>query len=147
MAANYGVRPVDVPAEAAIGAETAQFAGATASTMQVDFDFANVRECPMSIGLDVGASSYWSEIASMQTLENLLQLGLISTADFLERIPDGYIAKRQELLDKYKMQEAAAVSQAAPPTDSDIIAQDNGEAPIPEKQGNSELQRELLTQQ
>lgn len=147
MAANYGVRPVDVPAEAAIGAETAQFAGATASTMQIDFDFANVRECPMSIGLDVGASSYWSEIASMQTLENLLQLGLISTADFLERIPDGYIAKRQELLDKYKMQEAAAVSQAAPPTDSDIIAQDNGEAPIPEKQGNSELQRELLTQQ
>lgn len=147
MAANYGTRPVDIPVEAAIGADAAEFAGATASTMQVDFDFAKVKNCPMTIGLDVGASSYWSEIASMQTLENLLQLNMITIADFLERIPDGYIAKRQELLDKYKEQEAVtAMAAQAAPSEADIIAQNNGEQPIPETQGNSQLQREIAAQ-
>ena len=57
----------------------------------------------MFIKLDVGASAYWSEIASMQTLDNLLKLGQIDLVDYLERIPDGYVAKRQELLSKYKL--------------------------------------------
>lgn len=147
MAANYGVRPADIPAEAAIGGEAAEFVGAAGSQMQVDFDFASLKNCPMTIGLDVGASSYWSEVASMQTLENLLQLGMISVADFLERIPDGYIAKRQELLDKYKSQEAAAAAMAAAAQPSDVIAQNNGDTPIPETSGNSALQREIAAQQ
>lgn len=150
MGANYGVRPVDIPAEAAVGEEAAQFAGVSSGSMQVDFDFALVKDCPMTIGLDVGASSYWSEVASMQTLENLLQLGHISVADFLERIPDGYIAKRQELLEKYKAQEAAqaeAASMAVMAPDGDVIAQNNPETSIPETSGNSQLQREVAAQQ
>lgn len=144
MAAYYGTRPVDIPAAVAVGDEIAQFANANVGMMQQEFDFAQLEDCPMTIGLDVGASSYWSEVASMQTLENLLQLGLITVADFLERIPDGYVAKRQELLDKYKQKEMAALMPAvAPESDEDILAQDDTATEIPETPGNSELQREV----
>ena len=144
MAAYYGTRPVDIPAAVAVGDEIAQFANANVGMMQQEFDFAQLEDCPMTIGLDVGASSYWSEVASMQTLENLLQLGLITVADFLERIPDGYVAKRQELLDKYKQKEMAALMPAvAPESDEDVIAQDDTATEIPETSGNSELQREV----
>ena len=144
MAAYYGTRPVDIPAAVAVGDEIAQFANANVGMMQQEFDFAQLEDCPMTIGLDVGASSYWSEVASMQTLENLLQLGLITVADFLERIPDGYVAKRQELLDKYKQKEMAALTPAvAPESDEDVIAQDDTATEIPETSGNSELQREI----
>ena len=144
MAAYYGTRPVDIPAAVAVGNEIAQFANANVGMMQQEFDFAQLEDCPMTIGLDVGASSYWSEVASMQTLENLLQLGLITVADFLERIPDGYVAKRQELLDKYKQKEMAALMPAvAPESDEDVIAQDDTATEIPETSGNSELQREV----
>lgn len=144
MAAYYGTRPVDIPAAVAVGDEIAQFANANVGMMQQEFDFAQLEDCPMTIGLDVGASSYWSEVASMQTLENLLQLGLITVADFLERIPDGYVAKRQELLDKYKQKEMATLMPAvAPESDEDILAQDDTATEIPETSGNSELQREV----
>ena len=144
MAAYYGTRPVDIPAAVAVGDEIAQFANANVGMMQQEFDFAQLEDCPMTIGLDVGASSYWSEVASMQTLENLLQLGLITVADFLERIPDGYVAKRQELLDKYKQKEMAALMPAvAPESDEDILAQGDTATEIPETSGNSELQREV----
>lgn len=144
MAAYYGTRPVDIPAAVAVGDEIAQFANANVGMMQQEFDFAQLEDCPMTIGLDVGASSYWSEVASMQTLENLLQLGLITVADFLERIPDGYVAKRQELLDKYKQKEMATLMPAvAPESDEDVIAQDDTATEIPETSGNSELQREV----
>lgn len=147
MAAYYGTRPVDIPAAVAVGDEIAQFANANVGMMQQEFDFAQLEDCPMTIGLDVGASSYWSEVASMQTLENLLQLGLITVADFLERIPDGYVAKRQELLDKYKQKEMAALMPAvAPESDEDILAQDDTAAEIPETSGNSELQREVAAE-
>ena len=147
MAAYYGTRPVDIPAAVAVGDEIAQFANANVGMMQQEFDFAQLENCPMTIGLDVGASSYWSEVASMQTLENLLQLGLITVADFLERIPDGYVAKRQELLDKYKQKEMAALMPAvAPESDEDILAQDDTATEIPETSGNSELQREVAAE-
>lgn len=141
MAAYYGKRPVDVPTASVVGEEVAQFADASVGEMQQEFDFAQLADCPMTIGLDVGASSYWSEVASMQTLENLLQLNLITVADFLERIPDGYVAKRQELLEKYKQKELAAQMPAIPA--EDIITQNDAATAIPETSGNSQLQREL----
>jgi hypothetical protein len=66
------------------------------------FDFSTLRDARLSLQLDVGASSYWSEIASLQTLESLLAHGKIDIVDYLERIPNGYIAKKQELLDKLR---------------------------------------------
>lgn len=106
MAFYYGERTVDVPAEVMLPAEMLQFAGVSQTEkIQVSFAFDRLQEVPMFIKLDVGASAYWSEIASMQTLDNLLKLGHIDIVDYLERIPDGYVAKRQELLSKYRLRQ------------------------------------------
>ena len=47
----------------------------------------------------MGASSYWSEIASMQTLDNLLTQGKISTVEYLKRLPAGQITDREMLIE------------------------------------------------
>lgn len=64
----------------------------------MDFDFASLKNHPMLLKLDVGASSYYSEIASLQTLDKLLEGGHISALQYLERIPDGYIPGRRALI-------------------------------------------------
>jgi hypothetical protein len=66
------------------------------------FDFGVLKKTNLSLKLDVGASSYWSEIASMQTLDNLMMRGKIDLVDYLERVPEGYIVKKQELIDKIR---------------------------------------------
>ena len=65
-------------------------------------DFDQLKDHPIIIKLDVGASTYYSEIASMQTLDNLLMNGHITIVDYLERIPDDYVPDRRGLLDKKK---------------------------------------------
>ena len=78
----------------------------------VPFDFSVLKKIPFTVELDVGASSYWSEIASMQTLDNLLMQGKISTVEYLKRIPAGQITDRETLIavleEQERMQMAAA---------------------------------------
>ena len=103
MACNYGVREVQTPLPEDINPEVLMFAGVQPGSMQVvDFDYSVLRGMPMSIKLDVGASSYWSEIASMQTLDNLLMQKQITLVEYLERVPEGYIPKKQELIEAHK---------------------------------------------
>lgn len=64
----------------------------------VPFDFSNLKDLYFSVELDVGASSYWSEIASMQTLDNLLMQGKISTIEYLKRLPAGQITDKEGLI-------------------------------------------------
>jgi len=72
------------------------------NTMVVNFDFSVLEQIPLSLSVNVGASSYWSEIAMAQTLDNLLMQNKIDIVDYLERIPEGRILRRQELIDKLK---------------------------------------------
>lgn len=147
MIANYGKRTVDVNASVLMDMEVMQFAGIPENKkMQQEFDFAKLKDLPMYMNLDVGASAYWSEIASMQTLDNLLQLGQIDITDYLERIPDGYIAKRQELLDKYKMKLAAPPAQPEMGNPEGDIADSGQLEEINGGKGNRSLQRELIDQ-
>ena len=64
-----------------------------------------LKDHPFSVKIDVGASSYYSEIASLQTLDNLLLNQRISTVQYLERIPDGNVAGRRKLIEELKQQE------------------------------------------
>ncbi len=66
------------------------------------FDFGALRDLPMALKIDVGASAYYSEIASIQTLDNLLSQGRIDIIQYLERVPDGYITDRRGLIDEIK---------------------------------------------
>lgn len=96
------------------------------------FDFGILEMLPLSLKLDVGASSYWSEIAAVQTLDNLLVQKQIALDDYLERVPEGYISKKQELIDKLRGQ------QAMPP-----VLDTNQPLPVQGGPGNHQLQRAI----
>lgn len=98
MAAYYGKRKVQVSMPD-VGTDILAFAGKDPEELEtVLFDYCLLNDMPMALKLDVGASSYWSEMASVQTLDNLLMQDKITIEEYLERIPDGYIPKRQELI-------------------------------------------------
>lgn len=104
MSVRYGTRMVEVtmdmdnPGEQPLGMQL------PAQSFLQPFDYSILREIQLNIKLDVGASSYWSEMANVQTLENLLMNGHITIVQFLERLPSGYLVKKQELIDELKAQ-------------------------------------------
>ena len=103
------------------------------------FDFSILNEIPMSLKLDVGASSYWSEITTVQTLDNLLMQGKIELVDYLERIPEGYVSKKQELIDKLQGMQAQMAGQQS---NSPVMGQGT-EVPVEGGSGYGQLQRAL----
>nr|DAO51446.1 MAG TPA: portal protein [Caudoviricetes sp.] len=103
------------------------------------FDFSILNEIPMSLKLDVGASSYWSEITTVQTLDNLLMQGKIELVDYLERIPEGYVSKKQELIDKLQGMQAQMMGQQS---NSPVMGQGT-EIPVEGGSGYGQLQRAL----
>lgn len=100
MAEYYGTRWVEVKNPD----------GELGGKLNVAFNFSMLRSIPCAIDLDAGASSYWSEIASMQTLDNLLMQKLIPTSEYLRRLPNGQITDRESLI---AIMEAAERGQAA----------------------------------
>lgn len=147
MGAYYGKRTVEANVPDTAPEALAQFANLTpGGVVTEEFDFAELRQYPMTLKLDVGASAYWSEIASMQTLDNLLMQNKIGIDDYLERVPDGYISHRQELLKKYKAQMGmaqTAASASGQPPDGELL--DSGQPmEIPLTAGNSALQRAIV---
>ena len=108
------------------------------------FDFDILNRIPLSLKLDVGASAYWSEITTVQTLDNLLMQGKIELVDYLERIPEGYVSKRQELIDKLKGNQAMSqMNQGA--TSGNLVPEvpQAGQIPVNGGSGYGELQRAL----
>lgn len=152
MANFYGTRMVDMPTPDDLR-RAAMFAGTeVADEIPQAFDFGSLQKHPMLLKLDVGASSYYSEIASMQTLDQLLQNGHITIEQYLERIPDGYIPGRRKLLTEIKAQrQQMAAPQAAQVSPEGIPAgggaADAGTKPeIPTGGGFGALQRKVLEQ-
>lgn len=62
------------------------------------FDFSVFASRPWSVRIEVGASSYFSEIAGIDTLNRLLAAGHITLAQYLARIPEGYIPDKRGLM-------------------------------------------------
>ena len=110
------------------------------SDVNTPFDFSVLNDVPMSLKLDVGASAYWSEIMTVQTLDNLLMNGKLDIVDYLERIPEGYVSKRQELIEKLKGMQSQPVAPGG--TNSQILDM-TPEIPVAGGSGYGELQRAL----
>jgi hypothetical protein len=53
----------------------------------------------INVKVDVGASSHWSEVTSQATLDQLLQGKYIDFIEYLERIGNGVVPKKQELIE------------------------------------------------
>jgi len=67
-----------------------------------EFDFTQFKHLWLNLRVDVGATTYFSEIAMTQTLDNLRRDGTLDVIQYLERIPDKLIPKKQELLEHLK---------------------------------------------
>ena len=108
----------------------------------VPFDFGNLKKIPMSINLDVGASSYWSEIANQQTLDNLLINRMIPVTEYLKRLPSGTITDREALIDALEREQQAQSGGAGVMNGEQLV--DSGQMPeIEGGAGNRELQRKI----
>lgn len=145
MGGFYGTRMVDMETPEQLSPVFAFAAQEMPDEISMPFDFSMLRQHPMTLKLDVGASSYYSEIASMQTLDNLLMNGHISALQYLERIPDGYIPARRALINELKAAQMQAMAQ--PMANADVggpILQDIGKPEIPTGGGFSDLQRKVL---
>jgi hypothetical protein len=84
------------------------------------FDFSQLKHLWMNVRADVGASTYWSRVAIVQTLDNLKRDGVLDVIDYLERMPEEYIPLKDDLLNKYKQ-----------------IQMDQGQAPQPMQPGGA----------
>jgi len=60
------------------------------------------KHCLFNCRVEAGSAGYWSEIATLNTLNTLLQSGNITMAQYLERIPEKLIPKKDELLEEIK---------------------------------------------
>ena len=150
MGEYYGKRYVDMTTPEEVR-QVYDFIGQdTPAEIPMQFDFSQLKDMPMHIKLDIGASSYYSEIASIQTLDNLLKMGKIDTIQYLERIPDGYIPGRRELINELKEQQRnalamqAQIQQGSPQNPGGApVAGDTTKDEIPTGGGYSALQRKV----
>lgn len=144
MAVNYGIRRVEMkmrldnPGSQPLGMNLQE------QNFSQDFDFAELRDVQIGIRLDVGASSYWSEMANVQTIENLLMNGHITLKQFLERLPSGYLAKKQKLIDEITTSMASAPVMPETPQGTGMSMETtSAEIPVEGGKGNAALQRAI----
>ena len=142
MAVNYGTRMVEVSMDMDKMGEQPLGMQLPTQTFMQSFDFSILKEVQLAIKQDVGASSYWSEMASMQTLDNLLMNDHINLKQYLERLPNGYLSKKQELLDEIT---APAMPQAMPQNTGTGMSMETTSENIEVQggSGNASLQRAL----
>lgn len=94
MRTDYGLRQVAVSDE-------------NGQQQQLMFDFSALDRLHLKLNIDIGASTYWSELMQVQTMDNLFASGIITdAATYLEAIPNGYIKNKQEILQKIKEKQA-----------------------------------------
>ncbi len=119
----------------------------------IKFDFSALKDIPCSIDLDAGASAYWSEIASMQTLDNLLMKGLIPVSEYLRRLPAGQISEREALISimeaserqqqQMQMMQAGMPMEGGMPPEGAPAPEGEEEIPVRGGRGYGELQRKI----
>ena len=145
MRVYYGVRYVDLkPTEEEKQAAIVMGMNLGDNPRPVEFDFEVLNEVPLSIKLDVGGSAYWSEIAQMNTLDNLLMNGQITVIDYLERVPNGYISNQQELIQTLRERMGlGAAMPTAPEQNGAIGAGQAAQTQLTGGSGYGELQRAI----
>lgn len=96
-----------------------------------EFDGSQYKDADWGIKIDVGPSSYWSEMASVETLSNLYDKGKLTDIQYFERLPEGYITDKQGIIDDIK----AMMEQQAKMQEQQQAMQDQ------EQQAGSQMQQ------
>ena len=126
MGTYYGARPIvrsrtfeepvidDATGVPLMGQYDGQMQIKTVSRRVIEeYDFSELKHLYFSSRVDVGAGNTYSQAAMMQTLDNLRREGVIEFIDYLERVPDSVVPRRQELIQKLKG-EAARMNSGVP---------------------------------
>ena len=89
MSAYYGRRTVLVEDE-------------EGTSYEQGYDFAQLRDMVFSLGVDIGATSYWQETTDIQTLDNLRQAGIVDDLTYVESLPAHNVPNREKIIAKLK---------------------------------------------
>lgn len=115
MGNYYGEREakVEVTGEAKIDQNTGMSLGSDSTFETALVDYSRLKEIVDDIEVNVGDSAYWSELAQQQTLDSLLQNGIITDiVDYLSAVPEKWLPNKQKLIESAKKaQEAQANAQ------------------------------------
>ena len=103
MAAHYGTRLVRIRKPTETGEEV----------MVTDvFDFGTLQGMDLRLEVEVGASTYWSELTQAATLSNLFALRAISLVVYLKNLPEGMLANKNSILDAVEEEKKQAAMAA-----------------------------------
>lgn len=99
MAAYYGHRETEIIDEN------------TGQPVRIWYDYNQLQQANINLTVEIGQATYWSELALMQTLDNLLSQGIIDVELYMEFMPDGYIPGKEEVIKKIKERQAMMAQQ------------------------------------
>ncbi len=89
LRADYGLRPVNIVSDGEV------FEGM--------FDFATLNDANYNMKVEIGQSSFWSELTQIQTADNLFAKGIITDAiSYLNVIPDKFVKNKSKILKTLK---------------------------------------------
>lgn len=122
VASNYDVRLCQVPGEVAelynLYEQTLDELGKQIDTdkpiRMIEVDFNLLKNMNIDLSVDIGASTFWSEAAQIQTMDNLFNKKILTDPiQYLEGIPDKYIKNKAKIIEsiKVKMQEEELMQQ------------------------------------
>lgn len=109
----------------------------------VDFDFSSLKHTWLDVKAEVGESSYWSEIAAGQTLDNLLANGHLDIIQYLERVPDNMIIKKDELIKE--IQDRMAQQQQMQQQEQQMQAEQQAQGQ--QQQAEQQMQQQVMKHQ
>ena len=100
-----------------------------------EYDFSRFKNLWFNVRVNAGAATQYSEIAMIQTLDNLRKDGILDIVDYLERVPDKYIPRKAELIQNLRTRAAQeAPVQGGPggsPAVGGPLSQDKAVAQLP----------------
>lgn len=67
-----------------------------------EFDFNKLKDSLLNVNVEIGESSFFSEPALVQTLDNLFTAQIIDDMEYLDRMPESMIPNKSELLETRK---------------------------------------------
>ena len=94
IAEMYGIRDIHTEITLPDGTKT---------KVMAEFDFNYVDYDAFDLKVNIGSSTYWSQLMQVQTMDSFFKNGVIDDAViYLEHVPDGYITGKEELIAKLK---------------------------------------------
>ena len=104
--------------------------GIAQENIETVLDFSSITPETLDLNIEVGSSSYWSELTQIQTADNLFANGIITDAEvYLNSIPDKYIKNKDEIIESLRAFKQQQQLQAQLQTQPNMLG-NGGQLPI-----------------